>query len=292
MQLKFLQKIQSSIQKLPEAPILLADILQTEKRFDEAIETLNGFLVQDLPSELREHANRMLINIYIADGHFEKAQEISTAMRESSLTNILNLVDAARISKATGDHDEALALLKKAYDYIQDSTAFQEIMELANELYIYEQFEEAATLYEKLANTSLNSQLTQYLLESYYHSGEGQKTLNICQTLREKYGPLKKISQMEYAIYNEIGDMDQAQVVCKAYIDKFPDDVDMQICLAGVYYRSNDIEELDCMLARSFEPKTFLSQLALTSPIFIKSNLDRKAHWTSYTKLGERITKP
>ena len=252
--IEFLEKVQSA-PETPGASIFLADILRTDKRNDEAITILNDFLMTDPPSELRESANHLLINAYIADERFEEAQQISTAMRESSPTNILNFVDAARISKATGKHDEALSLLKKAYDYSQDSKAFQEIMELANELYIYEQFEEAATLYEKLANTNLNSQLTQYLLESYYHSGEGQKTLKICQTLRKKYGPLKKISKIEYAIYNEIGDMDQARVVCEAYINKFPDDVDMQICLAGVHYHSNDVEELDSILERSFDPK-------------------------------------
>ena len=252
--IEFLEKIESD-SEIPEVPIILADILLAEKRFDEAIKTLNEFLATDPSSEPREHANRLLINIYIADERFEEAQQISTAMRESSSMSVLNLVDAARISRATGANDEALSQLKEAYNYAQDSEVFQEIMELANELYIYEQFEEAASLYEKLANTDLNSQLTQFLLNSYYHSGEREKTLKICQNLREKYGPLEKISEMEYAIYDEIGDMNQARVVCEAYTNKFPNDVDMKICLAGVYYRSNNVEELDRILERSFDSK-------------------------------------
>ena len=252
--IEFLEKIESD-SEIPEVPIILADILLAEKRFDEAIKTLNEFLATDPSSEPREHANRLLINIYIADERFEEAQQISTAMRESSSMSVLNLVDAARISRATGENDEALSQLKEAYNYAQDSEVFQEIMELANELYIYEQFEEAASLYEKLANTDLNSQLTQFLLNSYYHSGEREKTLKICQNLREKYGPLEKISEMEYVIYDEIGDMNQAQAVCKAYLSKFPDDINMQISLAIVHYRINNIKELDHLLERSFDLK-------------------------------------
>ena len=252
--IEFLEKIQSA-PETPDAPILLADILLVDKRFNEAITVLNNFLMTDPPSGLRENAHGLLINAYIANERFEEAQQIATAMRESSPMNILTFVDAARVFKAIGKSDEALSQLKEAYDHARDSEAFQEIMELANELYIYEQFEEAATLYEKLANTSLNSQLTQRLLDSYYFSGERKKTLDICQVLRETYGTLKHISEMEFLIYNEIGDMDQAQAVGEVYIDTFPDDIDMQIRLAIVHYRSNNIEELDHLLERSFDLK-------------------------------------
>ena len=254
----FLEKVQSA-PETPDAPILLADILRADQRFNEAITVLNNFLMTDLPSELRENANGLLINAYIANECFEEALRFSATMRELSPTNILTFVDAARVFKAIGKSDEALSQLKEAYNHARDSEAFQEIMELANELYIYKQFEEAAILYEKLANTSLNSQLTQFLLNSYYHSGERKKTIEICQTLREKYGPLEKISEMEYVIYDEIGDMNQAQAICEAYLSKFPDDTDMQISLASIHYRSNNIKELDRLLERSF----YLKNLSL-----------------------------
>ena len=40
---------------------------------------------------------------------------------------------------------------------------------------------EAATLYEKLADTNQNSQLTQWLIQSYYNAGEIGKALEICK---------------------------------------------------------------------------------------------------------------
>ena len=91
--IEFLEKIQSN-PETPEAPILLANILIKDKRFDEAITRLNDFLMTNPPSTLREEANRLLIKIYIADKNFDKARQISTAMRESSPTSVLNLVDA------------------------------------------------------------------------------------------------------------------------------------------------------------------------------------------------------
>ena len=70
------------------------------------------------------------------------------------------MLTQTRISKATGESDEALSQLKEAYSYALNSESIQEVLELADELCIYEQFEEAVTLYEKFADTSLNSQLT------------------------------------------------------------------------------------------------------------------------------------
>ena len=253
--IEFLEAIQSA-PETPQAPILLATALLEDKRFNEAITTLNNFLVTPPPSELQENANRLLLRIYIADQNFDEARQISTAMREASPTSILNLVDAARISKATGAKDEALFLLKEAYNYARNSDAFPEIVELADELCIYEQFEKAATLYEKFADTSLNSQLTERLLYSYYHSGERKKALDICQSLREEYGPLKNISEMEFFIYNEIGDMNQARAVCEAYINAFPDDTDMPIHLGIVHWRSNNLEAVDRLLEKSFDLET------------------------------------
>ena len=252
--IEFLKKIHSA-PEASEAQILIATILFKEKRFDEAITRLNDFLTENPSSELQEEANYLLVHIYITDKRFEEAEQISTAIRESSPRNILNLVEAARLSSATGKRDEALSQLKEAYDYAQNSEEFREIVELADQLYNHEQFKEAATLYEKIADTSQKSELTEWLLKSYYRSGEAGKTLEICQELRAKYGPLENISKMEYDIYEEIGDMNQALAVCEAYLSTFPDDTDMQIRLASVYYHLNRFEELDRLLERPFDLK-------------------------------------
>ena len=261
---KLLEKIQSA-SEVPEAPIILANFLLLSERLDESITTLNDFLQTDLSPELEEKAKRLLINVYIADKRFEEALEISIAMRASAPMSIANLVDAARIFSANEKRDEAVSQLKEAYNYIQDGAEFLDIVMLADQLYIHEQFKEAATLYEKLADTNLNSELTQWLIKSYYGAGEIGKALEICQKLREKYGPLENISEMEVVIYEEIGDMNQAETVCKAYLNKFPTDYNMRIRLGMVHFRSNKEAELDNVLNSfsDFQHFSFLKDLSL-----------------------------
>ena len=248
----YLETIQSA-PETPEAPILLANILLVVERLEEAITKLNEFLITDPKTPLREEANRLLIEVYVASEDFDKAREISGAMRESLPTSVPFLVDAARIAIATGTQYEGLSLLEEAYGYAQNSEEIQDIKELAHELYIFKEFDKAAKLYEKIADTRLNSQWTRCLLDSYYYSGERKKTLEICRSLREKYGPLDQITKMEFLIYYEIRDMNQARAAGEEYLNAFPDNTEMQIRLAVVYSCSNNISELDYVLEKSFD---------------------------------------
>ena len=253
---ELLEKIQSA-PEVPEAPIILTNILFASEHLDEAITKLNDFLQTDLSPELQEKASHLLIDVYIADKRFDDALEISITMRESTPMSIANLVDAARIYSANKKRDEAIALLKEAYNYVQDGAEFLDIVMLAAQLYIHELFKEAATLYEKLADTNLNSELTQWLIKSYYSAGEIGKALEICQKLREKYGPLENISVMEVVIYEEIGDINQAETVCKEYLNKFPTDYDMRIRLGMILIRSSKETEVDNVLDNFSEIKDF-----------------------------------
>ena len=262
--IKFLERIQSE-PEIFEAQIMIASALFGSKRYDEAITKLNNLLTTNLSSELKDEANRWLVRIYIDTERFEEAERILTILKESSPTSLLNFINAAQISNGIEKREEAISFLKDAYEIAKNCEASIEIVELADELFDHRQFIEAATLYEKLADTSQNSQLTVGLLASYYNAGEIGKALKICQELREKYGPLKNISDREVMIYEEIGDMNQAEVVCKAYLNEFPNDLDMQIRLGLVYYRSNKREKIDNILDSfsDFKNFSFLENLPL-----------------------------
>lgn len=255
-----LEKIQSA-PETPEAPIVLAGILFVYERHDDAIMTLNNFLMTDPRLELRDEANRLLVQIYIADKRLEEVRRVFSTMQESHPTGVLNLVSAARISYALEKSDKALSYLKEACNLVQDSEVFQEIFELATELYRHGQFEEAATLHEKLADKNQNSHWTRFLIYGYYQSGEASKVLEICQNLREKHGVLENISKIEYWIYEEIGDLNQACILGEAYLRTFPDDDDTQMDLADIHYRLNNIEEFNSLLEKPYDLKNLSLQL-------------------------------
>lgn len=250
--IEFWKKIKSAAET-PEAHIGLAGALSVDKRHDEAITVLRDFLRTNPSTELQESANHLLVQIYINAKHFEEAQQLSISMLESSPTSVLNLVNAARVSSAIGKSEDALFQLKQAYVLVQNSDVFHEIVEVVTELGRHEQFREAAVLYEKLADTSQNSHWTEFLIYSYYHSGQAARALEVCQKLRKRYGSLKNLSKVEYDIYQEIGGLKQARKLAETYFSTFPDDVEALIDLAYICYRSDDIEELNSLLDRTFD---------------------------------------
>ena len=250
--IEFLEKIQSGPEAC-EAPILIAIALLSSERYDEAITTLDNFLQTNPSAESQEEANRWLVRIYTEDGRFEDAERISKVMRESDPENILDLVEAARISKATGKHDEAISHLKEAYKYAQNSEEFLEIAELADQLRVHDLFKEAAVLYAKLADTNLNSEWTRWLLKSYYNAGEIGKALELCQQLRVKYGPIENVSKIEFEIYEAIGDLKQAVAIGTEYLKAFPDDLNMPMELAYLHYRLDNVEAFKQLLEGKFD---------------------------------------
>ncbi len=237
-----------SAKETPEVSLRLAEVLHKKNKSSEAINIINEFLESNPSEPLKGKANRLLIQLYIDTKELENARKISDSMRVSDPANILNLVDAARISKFSGESTNAIALLKEAKEYINNSSSFEELSSLADELYFLEQFEDAASIYEKFVDKTLDNQVTRKLLNSYYRAGEISKALDICQILRKKYGLLEHVSEMESAIYEEIGNLPEAKRICHEYLESFPDDIGMKLRLAVVSYRSNDVEELNKFL--------------------------------------------
>lgn len=250
-----------------QAGLTLADILLTNDKAAEATEILSGLLSDvDVPDHRKEDIKRSLIDAYIKLKDFSSAKAVSDEMRSLDPTAILNLIDASRIARATGKPDEALAYLNEARKFLVETTSYKDLAVIANEFYALEQFEEAANIYERIANTDEDSYLTHRLLNSYYRFGRLTPALEICLKLRVKNGPLPFITHIESAIYEEIDDLAQAKEVCHAYLRTFPDDSEMKLRLAVVSWRDGKVDELDEYLNSSpnyndFQLKTGL-QLA------------------------------
>jgi len=237
----------------PEALLLLVEVLRIENRFPEAMRTIKGFIKSKRPKSVKEEANRLLIDLYLDTKDFPNARDISDSMRISNPTNILNLVDAARISRLSGKSADAISLLDEAKKYITNSSLPKELLEFADEFYFLEQFEDAASIYERVVDRNLDTSLNQKLLNSYYRAGEIDEALSICKNLRQKYGPLKHVSEMESAIYEEIGDLPEAKRVCKEYLTSSPDDFGMKLRFAVINFRTGEFEELDKFLNSSID---------------------------------------
>ena len=242
--------------KTPEAAIILADIFRIEKRYSEALSILIELLQRNSDTKLTEDAKRLLIQTYIESktpDSLEEAKRISNSMRAENPTSIPNLVDAATVSRSFGEKSDAISLLIEASKYISEDTKIIDLNALADEFYLLEQFEEASKLYEKFANKEIDTPLTRRLINSYYFAGDRGKALEICNLLRSIYGPLKYITEMETAIYEEIDNLPEAKTICEDYLKSFPDDFEMKLRLAILNFRSEDYNGVDTFLKGPFD---------------------------------------
>jgi len=70
----------------------------------------------------------------------------------------------------------------------------------------------------------------------------------VCRKLRAAHGLLRRVSEIESAIYEELGDLPAARRSCEDYLATHPDDAKMLIQLAVVSLRQHRNEEVDAFL--------------------------------------------
>jgi len=256
-----------------DASLLLAETLRNIDDFKEAIGVLENFLKNDLLLNLKKDADRLLAILYIDLRNFEKAREIIIELRKQFPTDVKDLVLEAIFYKRQHQTDQAKALLREAKKYVTDETTAQALILLSGQLYALELYEDTIDVLEKITDNETDSVFTRQLANAYYHSGESQKALEICSTIRSVCGPEKFYSEMESAIYEAIGDLPKANEVCEIYISHFPNDFSMKLRKGVIDLRSNNLNKVDELLNSSIDVKSLnLKSGLLLSFLYLSRN--------------------
>ena len=236
---------------------LYLESLRKSGKFEKAIDEINKFLRMNISSNEKDKLYRTRINIYLDLGDYGEAQKICETRLKEDLANIQRIVDLSRVMRRSGNTDGAISILNNAKSGISESSTTQHLVELADEFFILESFDEAKSIYEKFVDSTQNTELTHRIVESYYRCGEIGKALKICKFLREEYGQIPHISQIEAVIDNEIGDLSEAKKVYVEYIEEFPDDFDMKLNLAVLNLRCDNLDAVDEFLKSRFDIDSF-----------------------------------
>ncbi|GAB4312689.1 MAG: tetratricopeptide repeat protein [Methanobacteriaceae archaeon] len=235
--------------KTSQALMLFAELLKNENNGNDSEQILKELLKKDLSEEDIGRAKKFLLDIYIKYNRINEANDVFNSLFKPDDRNISNILYKARISKISDDINNTILLLKQAMEHITNSTSIQHLLQLADEFYYLGLYKEAIIIYEKSVESSLNTNFTHRLIDSYYKSGEIGKALKICKKLREKYNkPLEYVSEVEIAIYNEIDDLKETKKLIKEYLRIFPNNMDMEISQSFVDLRSNNLENVDNFL--------------------------------------------
>lgn len=234
--------------EIPDAPLIHAFILQIQKEYNKAIEIINKFLSSEHPPELVKRANEQLMELYILNNDPDNAKIFHELLYGINTNDINGLISESRISKFYENIDHTVPL-KKAKQQLNKDIPVKNLVNLVQELFYNVHLLDAAEIYEMFVNKELDSEFTRNLVDCYYRSGEIGKALEICEKLRENYSkPLKYISEVEIAIYNEIDDLEKTKELIKEYLKIFPNSLEMKISQAFIDLRSNNLKEVDSFL--------------------------------------------
>lgn len=225
--------------------IIYTDQLRKQTRFDEALRIIESGL--EIDTKNSDVLKRLQISIYLEKGDFDQAiilaQENYNKTPEIIQVRI-DFINALRISKKK---TVALTLLEETLKY-HDLSTFEKV-QLADEAYYLSSFSDAIKLYEAVADPSQQSEILERYTLALFSSKRLGKALSICKNLRETKGYLKLFVEIEYYIYQKLGDVDKAVELCKGYLEENPADFKMRYNYAVANLRNNNTIEADLFLS-------------------------------------------
>ena len=232
----------------PEASLLAATFLVALKRVKEAEDILNQFLQTDSPEDLKRKAKHLKFDLFLERADRKNAGDILQQINNEDPESVFTLIQKIRWQKYIGSEENIPALVEQAKEALASQSFTHDQIILAEVLYSLNFYRDAAEVYERFVDKTLNTALSRQLLKAHYLAGNYKDALNLCQQLLDKYGVLPTISEIATSIYCDIGDMDRARQTCENYLKIFPENVEMQLLLAAVHYATGKYEELDRFL--------------------------------------------
>lgn len=243
-----LAKTLKTSDEIPNAPLFLAQLLWEARHLDEAIQTLRAFLDTKPDGNLAKSARQMLVELYREAGQHGEALALINELIAVEPTNVGSLVVASQLYRSMGKIDDADASLEKAVRVVVQTTPSPHLFLLGNELGAVGRWANASDVLEKLVDSTVDSPLTRKYLHACYQSGKLAMALPICRTLRERYGALEVVTDIEIAILEQTGDLASARSVGEEFVAAFPQDGRRRVQLAVVYLRQRDYSALDGFL--------------------------------------------
>lgn len=235
-----------SIAEMPEKwRIVNINQLRKQAKFDEALRVVESGLEKE--SEICDILKSLQISIYLEKDDFDKACSLAQRNYQNAPKNIQFQIDFIHALRISERNDEALTLLEETRK--QQGLSTIDIVRLADEAYYLSSFDIAIGLYEKVVDPSQNSEFVERFTLALFYSMRLGTALSICKKFREKDEYLKLFVEIEYYIYQNIGDVKAAIDLCKIYLERNPADFQMRYNFAVANLRNNHPDEVDLFLS-------------------------------------------
>jgi tetratricopeptide (TPR) repeat protein len=219
-------------------------------QFSESESYLKKFLeTANIADQLRNMALILMVEIFSKEKRWIDAE----ALAKFCDNKVQELFIASRVLRAKGQKDKAIDKLRIAKKELKKKPMNFFTVILAIEFHQFQEFQDAIELFEKVANKDSDTEITQRLLLCYYYEKKFDKALEISKNLRNKYGPLELITEIEINIYEIIGNLEIAEELYKEFTLKFPKHRMAVIRYALLKFRLQKIDEVKTIVSGFIE---------------------------------------
>ena len=188
-----------------------------------------------------------LVESYIANNEPEKAYNLLKKCQQLFPNNPEILIAFAKYKNVIGRKLESEAHLIEAFEYADGVEKLRVSLILADYYYREKLYDKAIPYYEKIVNPFINNDVLKEYLTCLYHSSnkeQGYKVcLEICKKLREKYGVIEVVSEIEAAIQEELGDLKTASDIYLQLFQIFPFQYKYQLRYGMVEFRRDNRDD-------------------------------------------------
>jgi tetratricopeptide (TPR) repeat protein/transcription elongation GreA/GreB family factor len=219
----------------------------------EALPVINDYISLNPSPFLKGAAQRLLIQMHITLGELKVASDLVDKLVKQYPKNINTLVSKSRVYRLLNDKKTADETLSEAEKLVTENTTYFDLLALADEYNFIGQFDKAAKLYERVTDSSIDSELTRRLIDCDLKAGKNKEALAICESIRTNQGLIREVLELEANLYEDIGDLKTAKQLCKEYLKENPADERVRLHLAAINYRSQKWSQVDDFLKEAFD---------------------------------------
>ncbi len=245
----------------PELPaaILIGDIYLSSSNSNpeilrkEALPVVEKYIKLNPPPFLRGAAERLLIQLNVALNQLKEAAEIADELVKRNPKDINSLVSQSRIYRLLKDEKKADESLSAAEKLVDKDTTYFDLLALADEYNFVGKFGKASTFYERVTDIKVDSEITRRLIDTYLKSGNNQKALSVCKSIRENQGLIREVIELEATLHEDIGDLENATKLCEEYLKENPNDERVKLHLAAINFRNQKLNQVDEFLKTPFD---------------------------------------
>jgi len=252
---KYFQQVLWTERFSPTALELFFECLRRQHRFDEAIKLIQSYQGRGLTQEQEETLASSLLKLYVAKGKdcYKEAEDLAKKRLQEDESSIQRHLDLIKVLHQIGRTPDAVAHLNIVKELFSDALSPQQQLEIADIYQHLNQFDATISIYQKYIDPTQDTGYTHRFIDACYFGGYHGQALELCRKLHSVHGPLNHSTNIELAIYLEIGDLSEAERLCETFLEKFPDDYDMRVNLAMIYFRNGDVASVESLLSLPYE---------------------------------------